>query len=60
MIVTRELKPGQKPTQAQIRRIREAAKRPVVFDEDCPEADPELLRKAVHERNAREKEQGVS
>ena len=58
MIITRELKPGQKPTPEQIKRIREAAKRPVVFDEDCPEADLELLRKAVHERNRRQREQG--
>ena len=58
MIVIRELKAGQKPTQEQIKRIREAANRPIEFDEDCPEADPELLRNAVHERNLRRKEQG--
>ena len=58
MIVTYELKPGQKPTPEQIQRIREAAKRPIVFDEDCPEADLDLLRKAVHERNLRLKKQG--
>ena len=31
------IKPGQKPTQEQIERIKEAAKRPITFDEDCPE-----------------------
>ena len=60
MIVTRELKNGQKPTQEQVLRIREAAKCPVVPDEDCPEADPELLLKAVHERNLRCKEEGTA
>jgi hypothetical protein len=60
LIVVRELKPDQKPTDEQIARIREAAKRPVEFDEDCPEADLELLRKAVHERNLRLKEKGTA
>ena len=27
---------GTKPTPEQIARIREAAKRPIVYDEDCP------------------------
>ena len=45
MIVTYELKPGQKPTPEQIERIREAAKRPIVFDEDCPEMTEEQLKK---------------
>ena len=57
MIVTRELKAGQQPTAEQLARIRAAAKQPVVFDEDCPESDPEALRQAVHERNLRLKSQ---
>ena len=44
MIVTYELKPGQKPTPEQIARIREAAKRPIVFDEDCPPMTEEQLK----------------
>ena len=37
------LRPGDKPTKAQIKRIREAAKNPIVFDEDCPELTEEEL-----------------
>ena len=44
MIIRKELKPGQKPTPEQIARIREAAKRPIVYDEDCPEMTDEQLR----------------
>ena len=44
----------QKPTEEQIQEIREAAKRPVVFDEDCPEMSPAMekaFRCAVIQRN---------
>ena len=34
---------GQKPSPEQIARIREAAKYPIVFDEDCPELTEEQL-----------------
>ena len=47
---------GQKPTEEQIREIREAAKRPIVFDEDCPELSPAMekaFRCAVSQRNRR-------
>ncbi len=47
---------GQKPTEEQIQEIREAAKRPVVFDEDCPEMSPAMekaFRCAVTQRNRR-------
>lgn len=63
MVVTYELKPGQKPTDEQIARIREAAKRPIVFDEDCPELTPEAVEsflRAAHERNRRMKDRSVS
>lgn len=46
----------QKPTEEQIQEIREAAKRPVVFDEDCPEMSPAMekaFRCAVIQRNRR-------
>ena len=47
---------GQKPTEEQVQEIREAAKRPVVFDEDCPEMSPAMekaFRCAVTQRNRR-------
>ena len=33
-----------KPTEEQKARIREAAKRPFVYDEDCPKQTPEELK----------------
>lgn len=44
MIVTYTLKRGQKPTPEQIAEIREAAKHPITFDEDCPEMTAEQLK----------------
>ena len=38
---TYSISKDQKPTPEQILRIREAAKRPVVFDKDCPELTDE-------------------
>ena len=35
---------GTKPTADQIARISEAAKRPIVYDEDCPKQTPEELK----------------
>ncbi len=44
MIVRYSITKDQKPTPEQIERIREAAKRPIVFDEDCPEMTEEQLK----------------
>ena len=44
MVVTYTVAENQKPTPEQLSRIREAAKRPIVFDEDCPEMTDEQLR----------------
>ena len=54
MTVTYSVTKNQKPTPEQIAEIREAAKHPIVFDEDCPETGPEMLeelRQAAVERN---------
>ena len=54
MIVTSILKKGQEPTPEQILEVKEAAKRSIVYDDDCPESTPEMLeefRKAAIERN---------
>jgi uncharacterized protein (DUF4415 family) len=37
------VKDGQKPTKAQIKEIRAAAKAPVVYTQDCPETTPKGL-----------------
>ena len=52
MIVSYSITKDQKPTPEQITEIREAAKRPIVFDEDCPPMTEEQLRqfRRVHPR----------
>ena len=50
------VKPGQKPTEEQLREVAEAKKRPIVFDEDLPELTPAMckaIRSAVIQRNRR-------
>ena len=37
------IKPGQKPTKKQIKEVQEASKRPIEFDEDCPELTAEQI-----------------
>lgn len=56
MIKTFTLKPGQKPTKEQLAEIAALKNRPIVFDEDCPELSPAMLkafRSAVGHRNRR-------
>ena len=43
MMKTYVVKKGQKPTEEQIRKIQEAAKHPITFDEDCEELFPAML-----------------
>ena len=52
MIVSCSITEDQKPSPEQIAEIREAAKRPIVYDDDCPEMTGEQLRqfKRVHPR----------
>ena len=50
------IKEGQKPTPEQIQEIREAAKYPIEFDEDCPELSPAMLKafkSSIANRNRR-------
>ena len=35
-IVRKTVHPGQKPTKEQVKELREAAKRPIAFDDDSP------------------------
>jgi len=59
-IVKTTIYPGQKPTPAQIRRLRRAAKKPIVFDEDAPEYTMEELEEmrlaAIKKREEQKKE----
>ena len=50
MMVSYSITKDQKSPPEQIAEIREAAKRPIVFDEDCPPMTDEQLRqfKRVH------------
>ena len=59
MTKTFTINKGQQPTEEQLNEVREAAKRPIVFDEDCPELSPALqkaFKSAVVCRNRRRKE----
>lgn len=58
MIRTVTLSREQKPTEAQIKQIKEAAKRQIVFDEDSPELTPAMekaFRLAAKNRNTQRK-----
>jgi uncharacterized protein (DUF4415 family) len=43
MTITTKLKPGDKPTVEQLKRIDQAAKKPIVFDKDSPVYTSEQL-----------------
>lgn len=58
MIKTYMIEDGQKPTQEQLKEVENARKNPVVFDEDCPELSPAMVKafkSAVIQRNRRKK-----
>ncbi len=58
MIRTVTLDRNQKPTKEQIRQIKEAAKREIVFDDDSPELTPAMekaFRLAAKNRNTQRK-----
>lgn len=53
MTVNFTLEEGQKPTKEELEQIRAAAKRPIVFDEDCPELTEEMERAFIAARKAK-------
>ena len=56
MTVTVTINPGQTPSPEQIKEVEEAAKKPVVFDEDCEELSPAMIKafkSSVVQRNRR-------
>lgn len=49
---------GQMPTEEELKEIEEAKKHPIVFDEDCQELSPAMMKafkSAVVQRNRRKK-----
>jgi len=46
---------GQKPTKEQLKRIKEIAKKPIHYTEDCPESTPEALAEFAAMARARRK-----
>ena len=62
-IVKTIIKPGDKPTPAQIKEIEEATKHPIVFDDDCPEytmEELEEMRLAAIKKRAEQKKEVVA
>ncbi|MCI9388856.1 MAG: hypothetical protein HFH54_04105 [Lachnospiraceae bacterium] len=58
MIKTFIIENGQKPTEEQLKEIEEAKEHPIVFDEDCQELSPAMMKafkSAVAQRNRRKK-----
>jgi len=54
MIKTFIIEDGQKPTEEQLKEVEEAKKYPIVFDEDCQELSPMMIKafkSAVVQRN---------
>ncbi len=47
----------QGPTEEQLREVEEAKKHPIVFDEDCPEMSPAMIKafqSSIANRNRRQ------
>ena len=59
MIITNKLKPGEKPTGKQLKRIEAAEKKPVYADEDSPVYTPEQLAYLYSESKRLSKKQTV-
>jgi uncharacterized protein (DUF4415 family) len=66
-IIKSTVKVGQKPSKEEMKRIRaelkEAAKHPIVYTDDCPKSTPKALKEFAHlaaERNRRKKKKSVT
>jgi len=54
---------GQKPPKEVIKRIKEIAKKPIHYTEDCPKSTPEALKEFAQlatERNRRKKKKSIT
>ena len=62
-MVIRTLTPGMKLTQTQKATLEDAARQPVVYENDCPELTPEMavaFRKAAAVRDAKKRNTAAS
>ena len=66
-IITSTVKVGQKPSKEEMKRIRaelkEAAKHPIVYTDDCPKSTPEVLKEFAMQRaemNRQKRRQAVT
>ncbi|MDE6220181.1 MAG: hypothetical protein K2G51_07130 [Lachnospiraceae bacterium] len=60
MTKTYIIESGQKPTEEQLKEIEEAQNSPIVFDEDCEELSPAMMKafkSAVVQRNRKNRQQ---
>ncbi|MDE7272693.1 MAG: hypothetical protein K2N95_06460 [Lachnospiraceae bacterium] len=60
MTKTYIIESGQKPTEEQLKEIEEAQNSPIVFDEDCEELSPAMMKafkSAVVQRNRKNRRQ---
>lgn len=61
--ITYTLRPGQQPTEKQIKEVIEASKHPITFDDDCPELTTEQLshfKRAADTKQETAKKQSVT
>jgi uncharacterized protein (DUF4415 family) len=62
-IIKSTVRVGEKPPKEVIKRLRQAARRPINYTEDCPKSTPEALKEFAHlaaERNRRKKKQSIT
>ena len=62
-IIKSTVRVEEKPPKEVIKRLRQAARRPINYTEDCPPSSPEALKEFAHlaaERNRRKKKHSVT
>ena len=60
-MVSFTLTSDMKPTDSQLEMIQKASKKPIVYEDDCPELTPQMIeafKKAANQRNAMLKKDG--
>jgi len=62
-IIKSTVRVGEKPPKEVIKRLRQAARRPINYTEDAPRSSPEALKEFAHlaaERNQRKKKKSIT